>query len=79
MKMLVFDLTKLVLLAYVIVVPVTYLILRKMMQDYVHHTPISWWIFALAGGIALIIAVLTVVFHTYRLSVTNPAESLRYE
>jgi len=79
MRMLLFDLTKLVLVAYILVVPIAYFILKKMMQDYVHHTPISWWIFALAGGIALIIAVLTVIFQTYRVSVVNPAESLRYE
>jgi len=79
MRMLLFDFTKLVAVACVFVVPVAYFILKKKMQDYVHHTPISWWLFALAGGIALIIAVLTVVFHTYRVSVANPAESLRYE
>jgi putative ABC transport system permease protein len=79
MRMLLFDLTKLVLVAYVLVVPLAYFILKKMMQDYVHHTPVSWWIFVLAGGIAIIIAVITVIFHTYRVTVANPADSLRYE
>lgn len=79
MRMLLFDLTRLVLLAYLIAIPVAYYILKRMMQDYVYHTPISWWIFAISGGIAIVIAVLTVTFHTYRVSVSNPSENLRYE
>ena len=79
LRMLLFDFTKLVLIAYVFVIPVAYFILKKKMQNYVHHTPISWWLFALAGAVALIITILTVIFHTYRVSVANPAESLRYE
>jgi putative ABC transport system permease protein len=79
LRMLLFDFTKLVLIAYIVAVPVSFFTLRKIMQDWVYHTPISWWIFAISGGIALIIAVFTVFFRTYRVSLSNPAESLRYE
>lgn len=79
LRMLLFDLTRLVLLAFLIAIPVAYFILIRMMQDYVHHAPLSWWIFAISGGIAVIIAGLTVIYHTYRVSVANPSENLRYE
>jgi putative ABC transport system permease protein len=79
MRMLFIDFTKLVLLAFVFAIPVAYFIIKRMIQDYVDHTPVSWWIFAVSGGIAVIIAIITVFFHTYRVSVSNPSENLRYE
>ena len=43
------------------------------------RTPISWWIFALAGGLALLIVFLTISFQAIKAAITNPATSLRSE
>ncbi|NIW95626.1 MAG: hypothetical protein GWN20_22905, partial [Phycisphaerae bacterium] len=48
-------------------------------RDFAYRTNITWWIFILAGGLALTIALLTVSFQAIRAALANPIESLRYE
>ena len=70
---------KSVLLAFVIVCPVAWYAMNKWLQNFAYKTELSWWIFALAGIIALGIALLTVSLQSYRAARRNPVESLRYE
>jgi len=49
------------------------------LQDFAYRIEISWWVFALAGGLALVIALLTVSTQAVRAALANPVESLRYE
>ena len=59
--------------------PVAYFTMHRWLQNYAYRTGISWWVFALAGIIAYVIALLTVSWHSYRAASRNPVEALRYE
>ncbi|MDC0584489.1 ABC transporter permease [Bacteroidales bacterium] len=68
-----------VAIAFVVACPLALLGIRKWLENFAYQTPISWWIFALAGAIALIIALVTVSWHSWRAANRNPIEALRYE
>jgi putative ABC transport system permease protein len=70
---------KWVLIGFVIACPVTYFIMHKWLQNFAYKTELAWWIFALAGIIALGIALLTVSWQSWRAATRNPVEALRYE
>jgi putative ABC transport system permease protein len=53
--------------------------MHRCLQDFAYRTPISWWIFALAGLQAILIAFLTVGFQAIKAAVANPIKSLRTE
>lgn len=69
----------LVFLANIIAVPVAFYFMNKWLQDFAYRIEINWWIFALAGGITLLIALITVSFQAVKAATANPVESLRYE
>ena len=73
------DILKWVALAYLLASPVAWLIMRRWLQDFAYQTTISWWIFALAGILALLISVLTITLQIYRVARQNPVNALRYE
>jgi putative ABC transport system permease protein len=73
------DFIKLVLLAIIIASPIAWYIMRIWLQDFAYRVDISWWIFALAGLLALSIALLVIGFQTVRSAVANPTKSLRTE
>ncbi len=73
------DLLKWVVLANIIAFPLAWFIMNKWLQNYAYHTDLSWWMFLLAGGIALVIALATVSFQAIKAATINPVESLRYE
>jgi putative ABC transport system permease protein len=79
MFMLSSEFIKLVAIAFVISCPVAWYIMHKWLQNFAYKTDITWWIFGLAGIIALGIATLTVSLHTWRAATKNPVEALRYE
>ncbi|MBC8110799.1 MAG: FtsX-like permease family protein, partial [Verrucomicrobia bacterium] len=73
------DFLKLVLIAFVIAVPVAWYAMNQWLQDFAYRIEISWWIFALAGISALLIALFTVSFQAIRAALANPVKSLRTE
>ncbi len=73
------EFAKLVLLANLISGPVAYYAMNKWLQDFAYRIEISWWVFALAGGVALLIALLTVSAQAIKAALANPVEALRYE
>lgn len=73
------DFVKWVAIAFVIATPISYIAMNKWLQNFAYKTSLSWWIFALAGLIALGIALLTVSFQSWKAATKNPVESLRYE
>ena len=73
------DFVQLVLLAFVIAAPLAWWAMYKWLQNYVYKASLSWWVFALAGGAMLVVAVLTLSFQTIRTAVSNPVKSLRTE
>jgi len=73
------DFVKWVALAFVIATPIAYYAMHKWLENFAYKTELSWWIFALAGVLALGIALLTVSFQSWKAATKNPVESLRYE
>ncbi len=73
------DFVRWVLMAFVIACPVGYYAMTKWLQSFAYQTTLNWWIFALAGITALLIALITVSWQTYNAARRNPVESIRYE
>jgi len=73
------DFVLMVLIALVISSPIAWYFMHHWLQDYNYRTSMSWWIFALAGLSAVVIALLTVSFHAIRAALANPVKALRSE
>lgn len=73
------DFIKWILIAFIIATPVAYFAMDNWLQNFAYKTSLNWWIFALSGVIVLVIALLTVSLQSWRASVRNPVEALRYE
>jgi len=71
--------SKLVLLSAIIACPVSWLLLKGWLQNYTYRIGMPYWAFLVGGLSALILALITVSYHAWRVSNRNPAESLRYE
>ncbi len=79
MRMLNIDFAKWVFVAFVIACPAGYYAMNKWLENFAYKTDLSWWIFALAGSIALLITLATVSWQSWRAASRNPVEALRYE
>ena len=79
MAMLNMNFIKSVFIAFVIATPIAYYAMHKWLENFAYKTDLSWWIFALAGLLALGIALLTVSWQSWRAATRNPVEALRYE
>ena len=73
------DFTILVGIAALIAFPVSWWAMYKWLETFAYRTEISWWIFLVAGAVALVIALLTVSIQTIRAALANPIKSLRSE
>ncbi|MFT3705396.1 MAG: ABC transporter permease [Agriterribacter sp.] len=73
------DFVKLVILSLVIATPVAWWAMTKWLQDFAYRITVSWWMVALAGVIAIIIALITISFQSIKAAVMNPVKSLRSE
>jgi putative ABC transport system permease protein len=78
-QMLSKEFLKLVLIASLIAFPVAWWAMNKWLQSFAYHINISWWVFAVAGFAALLIALMTVSFQAIKAAMANPAKSLRTE
>jgi putative ABC transport system permease protein len=73
------DFLKLVLIANGIAFPIAWWATNKWLQEYAYHINIEWWVFGLAGSIALVIALCTISFQAIKAAIANPVKSLRTE
>ncbi len=73
------DFLRLVLVAIVIASPIAWYTMYSWLQGFAYRTPVSWWIFAVAGMSAILIAFLTVSFQAVKAAMANPVKSLRSE
>jgi putative ABC transport system permease protein len=73
------DFMKLIVIALVLATPVSWYIMHHWLQDFAYRIDIGWWIFAVAGMLALIIALFTIVLQAARAVTENPINSLRNE
>ncbi|QXV64453.1 ABC transporter permease [Mucilaginibacter sp. 21P] len=70
---------KLVVLAIVIAIPLTWLAMHQWLQEFAYRIDIQWWVFTAAGAMALSVAFITVSFQTIKAALANPVKSLRSE
>ncbi|MGZ3751124.1 MAG: ABC transporter permease [Mucilaginibacter sp.] len=73
------DFLKLVLLAILIGSPAAWWAMNNWLQDFAYRIHIQWWMFASAGLLAIVIAIITVSYHALRAAIANPVNSLRSE
>ncbi|SDL62225.1 ABC transporter permease [Kriegella aquimaris] len=73
------DFVKWVGFAFIIAVPIAWYAMSKWLEGFAYKTTISWWVFALAGIAALIIAMATVSWQSFRAAIANPVDALRDE
>ena len=73
------DFLKLVLVAAVIASPLAWYFMHEWLQDFAYRINIGWWVFGVAGSIALLIALITVSFRAIKAAIANPVKSLRTE
>ncbi|MEL7122471.1 MAG: FtsX-like permease family protein, partial [Bacteroidota bacterium] len=73
------DFLKLVLIALIVAIPIAWYLMDLWLQDFAYHIDIKWWIFILAGTLAVFIAFLTVSFQSLKAAMSNPVSALRNE
>jgi ABC-type antimicrobial peptide transport system permease subunit len=78
-KMLTKDFVILVVISCLIAIPIAWYYLHQWLMKYEYHTDISWWIFPVVAGGALLITIITVSLQAIRAAIANPVKSLRTE
>ncbi|HMB90275.1 MAG TPA: ABC transporter permease [Rhodothermales bacterium] len=73
------EFTKLVTLAFVLAAPVAYFAMDRWLQDFAYRVNVQWYVLALAGMAALLVAWGTVSYQSIRAAMTDPVKALRYE
>ena len=73
------DFIIMVIMALAIGIPVTFLLVRSWLQNFVYRIDILWWVFAIASFGFLVISILTVTYQSWRAASQDPVKSLRYE
>ncbi|MGH2644798.1 MAG: ABC transporter permease, partial [Chitinophagaceae bacterium] len=78
-QMLSKDFLKLVLISCLIAFPISFWMMNKWLQSFAYRIHVAWWMLAIAGFIAVMIALITVSFQAIKAAVANPVEALRSE
>ncbi len=73
------DFLTLIVLAILIASPIAWYAMNKWLQDFVYRATIQWWIFAVAGMAAILIALITISYQSIKAALANPVKSLRSE
>ncbi len=68
-----------IVISNLIAFPAAYYFMNKWLQSFAYRIEMSWWMFVLSGGIALLIALATVSYQAIKAATANPVKSLRYE
>ena len=79
MAMLNKNFVKWVLISFIIASPIAWYAMYYWLENFAYQTSLSWWVFALAGLLALVIALITVSWQSWKAATRNPVEALRYE
>jgi putative ABC transport system permease protein len=73
------DFVKLVLISIIIATPIAWFTMNQWLQSFAYRIHISWWIFLVAGLLAIMISLITVGFQAVKAAVANPVKSLKTE
>ena len=68
-----------ILIAYIIATPLSYYLVKRWLQSFAYKTELSWWVFATAGLLTLLISLLVVSWQSWKAASRNPVEALRDE
>jgi putative ABC transport system permease protein len=68
-----------VLIAIIIACPIAYYVMQKWLENFAYKITLEWWVFVFAGLSALLVALLTVSWQSWKVASSNPVEALRYE
>ncbi len=78
-KLMTTDFLKLVLFVIIIAIPIAWWLMDKWLSDFAYRITINWWIFLIAGLVAIFIALVTISFQAIKAAIANPVKSLRSE
>ena len=73
------DFVKLVLIAVLLAIPLAWFTMENWLTQFAYRIDLAWWMFGLAGVMALVVVILTVGTHSIKAALANPVESLRNE
>jgi len=73
------DFIKWVAISFIIACPVAWYAMHTWLQNFAYKTDLNWWVFAIAGIMAVTVAILTISWQSWRAATRNPVEALRYE
>lgn len=73
------DFLRLVAISAIIAFPIAWWVMQQWLDDYAYRITLAWWVFGLAGMLAVIIALGTVSFQAVKAALANPVKSLRTE
>ena len=71
------DFIKLVLVALVLTVPLSWFLMKQWLMGFAYHIDVPWWGFVLSAALTVLIALLTISFQTIKAALTNPVNSLK--
>lgn len=78
-KLLSMDFIKLVLVAIVVATLVSWFAMNKWLEGFAYKAPIHWWVFLIAGSLAVVVALVTISFQSIKAALMNPVNSLKSE
>ncbi|RYZ60365.1 MAG: hypothetical protein EOO14_07355, partial [Chitinophagaceae bacterium] len=70
---------RLVLVSFLLAFPIAWWAMNKWLEDFSYRVSISWWVFLIAAGAAVLVALLTVSFQAVKAAIADPVKSLRTE
>ncbi|MGX5856281.1 ABC transporter permease [Dyadobacter jiangsuensis] len=73
------DFLKLVMVALLIATPAAWWLMDRWLQEFAYKIDVTWWVFALAGVVAVLVALCTISYQSIKAALMNPVESLRSE
>jgi len=73
------DFLKLIIIALLVAFPVSGWVMNKWLNNFAYRIPVSWWMFAIAGGLALLVAFITISYQSIKSAFASPVKSMRTE
>ncbi len=78
-NMLTFNFLKLVVISIIVAVPIAWYVMHNWLQNFTYRTEITWDVFVIAGGLSILIALITISYQSIRAAFVNPVENLKAE
>jgi putative ABC transport system permease protein len=79
MQLLSWSFFKMIFIAIIIAVPLSWYAMELWLQKYEFHTNMSWWVVVVAAAGTLLVALLTISYQSYKVATANPVDALKYE